>query len=85
MVFLKYQDGTTDITRTVHFGKPSAHEKACYTAVCYVLCINFLLFCAISCINLVHLIMLILCYVDSKGIKNSNKEKEEIKGNHSAV
>ena len=26
-------DGTTDITRTVHFGKPSAHEKACYTAV----------------------------------------------------
>lgn len=30
---LKYQDGTTDITRTVHFGKPSAHVKACYTAV----------------------------------------------------
>ncbi|KAG0487242.1 hypothetical protein HPP92_009337 [Vanilla planifolia] len=29
----EYQDGTTDITRTVHFGKPSAHEKACYTAV----------------------------------------------------
>lgn len=29
----QYQDGTTDITRTVHFGKPSAHEKACYTAV----------------------------------------------------
>ena len=26
-------DGTTDITQTVHFGKPSAHEKACYTAV----------------------------------------------------
>ncbi|KAK6922751.1 hypothetical protein RJ641_011055 [Dillenia turbinata] len=26
------QDGTTDITRPVHFGKPSAHEKACYTA-----------------------------------------------------
>lgn len=33
MVQLKYQDGTTDITRTFHFGKPSAHEKACYTAV----------------------------------------------------
>ncbi|KAF6166596.1 hypothetical protein GIB67_005458 [Kingdonia uniflora] len=29
----QYQDGTTDITRTVHFGKPSAHEKSCYTAV----------------------------------------------------
>ncbi|KAF5182460.1 Aminopeptidase p1 [Thalictrum thalictroides] len=29
----QYQDGTTDITRTVHFGKPSQHEKACYTAV----------------------------------------------------
>lgn len=30
---MKYLDGTTDITRTVHFGKPSAHEKTCYTAV----------------------------------------------------
>ncbi|CAO2144341.1 unnamed protein product [Urochloa humidicola] len=29
----QYLDGTTDITRTVHFGKPSAHEKSCYTAV----------------------------------------------------
>ena len=29
----QYMDGTTDITRTVHFGKPSAHEKACYTMV----------------------------------------------------
>ncbi|KAJ8492186.1 hypothetical protein OPV22_013907 [Ensete ventricosum] len=29
----QYIDGTTDITRTVHFGKPSAHEKSCYTAV----------------------------------------------------
>ncbi|KAK1300004.1 hypothetical protein QJS10_CPB13g00552 [Acorus calamus] len=29
----QYQDGTTDITWTVHFGKPSTHEKACYTAV----------------------------------------------------
>ncbi|CAN1224964.1 Aminopeptidase P1 [Linum perenne] len=29
----QYLDGTTDITRTVHFGIPSAHEKACYTAV----------------------------------------------------
>ncbi|KAI5080956.1 hypothetical protein GOP47_0004139 [Adiantum capillus-veneris] len=29
----QYLDGTTDITRTVHFGKPSAHEKSCYTKV----------------------------------------------------
>ncbi|KAK6150943.1 hypothetical protein DH2020_015875 [Rehmannia glutinosa] len=29
----QYLDGTTDITRTVHFGKPTPHEKACYTAV----------------------------------------------------
>lgn len=29
----QYLDGTTDVTRTVHYGKPSAHEKACYTAV----------------------------------------------------
>ncbi|XP_027074358.2 aminopeptidase P1 [Coffea arabica] len=29
----QYLDGTTDITRTVHFGKPTKHEKACYTAV----------------------------------------------------
>ncbi|PKI64307.1 aminopeptidase P1-like [Punica granatum] len=29
----QYLDGTTDVTRTVHFGKPSAFEKACYTAV----------------------------------------------------
>ncbi|KNA20979.1 hypothetical protein SOVF_047320 [Spinacia oleracea] len=29
----QYQDGTTDITRTVHFGQPSAHEKTCYTGV----------------------------------------------------
>ncbi|KAJ4913897.1 aminopeptidase P1 [Raphanus sativus] len=29
----QYLDGTTDITRTVHFGKPSPHEKDCYTAV----------------------------------------------------
>jgi hypothetical protein len=31
---MKYLDGTTDITRTVHFGNPSTHEKASYTAVC---------------------------------------------------
>ncbi|KAK4711902.1 hypothetical protein R3W88_006415 [Solanum pinnatisectum] len=33
MVLLKYLDGTTDITRTIHFGKPSPHEKSSYMAV----------------------------------------------------
>lgn len=28
-----YWDGTTDITRTVHFGTPTAREKECYTRV----------------------------------------------------
>ncbi|KAL4560326.1 hypothetical protein LXL04_032476 [Taraxacum kok-saghyz] len=28
---IQYLDGKTDITRTVHFGKPSQHEKKCYT------------------------------------------------------
>lgn len=26
-------DGTTDITRTIHLGQPSAHQKNCYTRV----------------------------------------------------
>ncbi|CAI7793399.1 unnamed protein product [Closterium sp. NIES-54] len=29
----QYVDGTTDITRTVHFGTPSDYEKECYTRV----------------------------------------------------
>lgn len=29
----QYVDGTTDITRTVHFGTPTAHQKECYTRV----------------------------------------------------
>lgn len=28
-----YRDGTTDITRTVHFGTPSQYEKECFTRV----------------------------------------------------
>lgn len=44
MAWLKYLDGTTDITRTVHFGKPSAHEKACYTAV-RTFCFSFRTLC----------------------------------------
>jgi len=38
MVFLcdsggQYRDGTTDVTRTLHFGAPTAHERQCYTLV----------------------------------------------------
>ncbi|KAI7835935.1 hypothetical protein COHA_010169 [Chlorella ohadii] len=29
----QFDCGTTDITRTMHFGSPSEHQKACYTAV----------------------------------------------------
>lgn len=29
----QYDCGTTDITRTMHFGEPSAHQKRCYTRV----------------------------------------------------
>lgn len=32
----QYIDGTTDITRTVHFGEPSAREKECFTRVLQV-------------------------------------------------
>ena len=33
MRFAQYADGTTDITRTVHFGAPAADEKRCFTRV----------------------------------------------------
>ncbi|XP_046581780.1 xaa-Pro aminopeptidase ApepP-like [Haliotis rubra] len=29
----QYLDGTTDVTRTLHFGQPSDYEKECYTRV----------------------------------------------------
>lgn len=29
----QYLDGTTDVTRTFHFGNPTAYEKECYTRV----------------------------------------------------
>ncbi|KAJ6757190.1 XAA-PRO AMINOPEPTIDASE 1 [Salix koriyanagi] len=29
----QYVDGTTDVTRTVHFGEPTAREKECFTRV----------------------------------------------------
>jgi Xaa-Pro aminopeptidase len=32
----QYDCGTTDITRTMHFGQPSEHQKACFTRVLQV-------------------------------------------------
>jgi len=29
----QYKDGTTDVTRTYHFGEPTMHEKRCFTRV----------------------------------------------------
>ncbi|PRP83494.1 hypothetical protein PROFUN_04368 [Planoprotostelium fungivorum] len=29
----QYKDGTTDVTRTMHFGEPTAREKRCFTRV----------------------------------------------------
>jgi len=33
----QYKDGTTDVTRTLHFGTPSEHQKRCYTRVLQVI------------------------------------------------
>lgn len=30
---LVYSDGTTDVTRTLHFGTPTEYEKRCFTRV----------------------------------------------------
>jgi Xaa-Pro aminopeptidase len=32
----QYVDGTTDVTRTLHFGTPTAWERACFTRVLQV-------------------------------------------------
>ncbi|CAM9376711.1 unnamed protein product, partial [Sphacelaria rigidula] len=29
----QYEDGTTDITRTLHFGEPTPHQRHCFTLV----------------------------------------------------
>lgn len=29
----QYQDGTTDVTRTLHFGNPTNFERECFTRV----------------------------------------------------
>ncbi|RYH16472.1 M24 family metallopeptidase, partial [archaeon] len=39
----QYLDGTTDVTRTMHFGTPTEHMKKCYTSVLkvreYMICV----------------------------------------------
>jgi Xaa-Pro aminopeptidase len=30
---MAHRDGTTDVTRTLHFGTPTAHQKHCFTLV----------------------------------------------------
>jgi Xaa-Pro aminopeptidase len=37
----QYLDGTTDVTRTLHFGEPSNRMKKCYTAVLQVSNMNY--------------------------------------------
>ena len=32
----QFDCGTTDITRTMHFGTPSEHQRACFTRVLQV-------------------------------------------------
>ena len=32
----QYHDGTTDVTRTVHFGEPSSRQRECFTRVLQV-------------------------------------------------
>lgn len=29
----QFRDGTTDVTRTLHFGQPTSHERECFTRV----------------------------------------------------
>ena len=44
----QYVDGTTDITRTVHFGEPTARQKECFTRVLQVFFFFFLVICLIN-------------------------------------
>ena len=44
----QYVDGTTDITRTVHFGEPTAREKECFTRVLKVSSIDPLIIVLVS-------------------------------------
>lgn len=47
----QYVDGTTDITRTVHFGQPTAREKECFTRVLQVSCFYTFFFGFMSAFN----------------------------------
>lgn len=44
----QYVDGTTDITRTIHFGEPTAYEKECFTRVLQVLDLFGSVFCIVD-------------------------------------
>jgi Xaa-Pro aminopeptidase len=33
LTFFFFRNGTTDVTRTIHLGKPTAHQKRCFTRV----------------------------------------------------
>ena len=33
LILLCFREGTTDTTRTMHFGTPTQHEKECFTLV----------------------------------------------------
>lgn len=33
VIFYQYRDGTTDVTRTLHFGTPTFYQKECFTRV----------------------------------------------------
>ena len=45
--FYDHREGTTDTTRTMHFGTPSQHEKECFTRVLkvdhnfFIICVAF--------------------------------------------
>ena len=52
----QYLDGTTDVTRTLHFGTPSTREKQCYTLVLQV---------TFSTLKSVHVLRLV-CYTNNQ-------------------
>lgn len=57
----QYVDGTTDITRTVHFGEPTRREKECFTRVLQVS----------NCFSLLPLY--IVCSFDGSGLSSFEK------------
>jgi Xaa-Pro aminopeptidase len=57
----QYLDGTTDVTRTMHFGTPSQHMKTCYTAVLKVRWVHGSVLC-VNCVCTVYCVC-VLCTV----------------------